>query len=394
MRGSKATGAVPQAARVIKRSLNLNKLGWSASLLLAAAEIAPGDETVTTIAYRLTAAVAALGFAALATSATADEISGAGATFPTPIYSKWAEAYKAKTGIAMNYQSIGSGGGIKQIKAKTVDFGASDMPLEKKDLDAAGLIQWPQIMGGVVAVVNVKGIKPGELKLTGPVLAQIYLGNIKNWNDKQIAALNKGVALPDLAIAPVYRSDGSGTTYNFTYYLADVSPDWKDKVGVNTSVEFPTGLGGKGNEGVSAFTSRTEGAIGYVEYAYAKQNKLAYTLISNKEGVFVSPEAKSFQAAAANADWKDAPGFRLILANQPGKDSWPMTAASFILFYKVQDKPDNGKKVLSFFDYAFKNGQQTAADLDYVPLPANVVSLIETTWKDDVKDSSGKAIWP
>ncbi len=324
----------------------------------------------------------------------ATEIAGAGATFPYPIYAKWAEAYKAKTGDDLNYQSIGSGGGIKQIKAKTVDFGASDMPLDAKDLDAAGLIQWPQIMGGVVPVVNIKGIAPGQLKLTGPVLAEIYLGTISNWNDKAIAGLNPGVKLPDLAIAPVYRSDGSGTTYNFTYYLADVSPEWKDKIGVNASVEFPSGIGGKGNEGVAAFTSRTEGAIGYVEYAYAKQNKLAYTLMQNKDGVFVEPNADSFQAAAANADWKDAPGFRLILANQPGKASWPMTAASFILVYKIQDKPANGKEVLSFFDYAFKNGQAQAAALDYVPMPASVVPLIEATWAQSIKDPAGKPLWP
>ncbi len=343
---------------------------------------------------KLTGMLAATAMALGSFPALADDISGAGATFPYPIYAKWAEAYKAKTNIGMNYQSIGSGGGIKQIKAKTVDFGASDMPLELKDLDAAGLTQWPQIMGGVVAVVNIKGIEPGSLKLTGPVLADIYLGKISNWNDKAIAALNPGLKLPDLAIAPVYRSDGSGTTFNFTYYLADVSPDWKSSIGVNASVQFPVGLGGKGNEGVSAFTSRTEGAIGYVEYAYAKQNKLAYTEMQNKDGVFVEPNAKSFQAAAANADWKDAPGFRLILANQPGKDSWPMTAASFILLYKTQDKPDTGKQVLKFFDYAFKSGPQAAMDLDYVPLPDNVVSLIETSWAANIKDAAGKPVWP
>ncbi len=343
---------------------------------------------------KLTGMLAATAMTLCSFPALADDISGAGATFPYPIYAKWAEAYKAKTNIGMNYQSIGSGGGIKQIKAKTVDFGASDMPLELKDLDAAGLTQWPQIMGGVVAVVNIKGIEPGSLKLTGPVLADIYLGKISNWNDKAIAALNPGLKLPDLAIAPVYRSDGSGTTFNFTYYLADVSPDWKSSIGVNASVQFPVGLGGKGNEGVSAFTSRTEGAIGYVEYAYAKQNKLAYTEMQNKDGVFVEPNAKSFQAAAANADWKDAPGFRLILANQPGKDSWPMTAASFILLYKTQDKPDTGKQVLKFFDYAFKSGSQAAMDLDYVPLPDNVVSLIETSWAANIKDAAGKPVWP
>jgi phosphate transport system substrate-binding protein len=328
-----------------------------------------------------------------AMGAQAADISGAGATFPYPIYAKWAEAYKAKSGVGMNYQSIGSGGGIKQITAKTVDFGATDMPLEAKDLDASGFAQWPMVMGGVVPVVNIKGIEPGKLKLTGKLLADIYLGKITNWNDKQIAEINKDVKLPDLAIAPVYRSDGSGTTFNFTYYLADVSPEWKDKVGVNTAVQFPTGLGGKGNEGVSAFTSRTDGAIGYVEYAYAKQNKLAYTLMTNKEGVVVEPNSKTFQAAAANADWAHAPGFRVILANQPGKDSWPMTAATFILMYKQQDKPEIAKESLKFFDYAFKNGQQSAADLDYVPMPDSVVKLIEETWAKDIK-ADGKPLWP
>ncbi|HLY56959.1 MAG TPA: phosphate ABC transporter substrate-binding protein PstS [Stellaceae bacterium] len=349
---------------------------------------------MTFIAKRLFGAAIVAAVAVAAAPSLAADISGAGATFPYPVYAKWAEAYKAKTGIGMNYQSIGSGGGIKQIQAKTVDFGASDKPLDPADLDKSGLIQWPQIMGGVVAVVNVKGIGPGQLKLTGPLLADIYLGKITKWNDKALTAINPGVKLPDLAIAPVYRSDGSGTTYNYTYYLAEVSPEWKDKVGVDTSVQFPTGLGGKGNEGVSAFTSQTDGAIGYVEYAYALQNKLAYTLMQNKDGVFVSPNSKSFQAAAANADWKSAPGFKLILANQPGKDSWPMTASSFILLHKVQDKPETGKAVLTFFDDAFKNGKAAADALDYVSLPDNVVSLIETTWKTNVKDSAGKPVWP
>jgi phosphate transport system substrate-binding protein len=342
---------------------------------------------------RLLGAFVAATLAATATAAFAD-ISGAGATFPYPVYAKWAEAYKAKTGIGMNYQSIGSGGGIKQIKAKTVDFGASDKPLDPKDLDDAGLIQWPQIMGGVVPVVNIKGIGPGQLKLTGPLLADIYLGKITSWDDKAIAAINAGVKLPKEAIAPVYRSDGSGTTFNFAYFLADVSPEWKDKVGADTSVQFPVGLGGKGNEGVSAFTAQTDGAIGYVEYAYALQNKLAYTLMQNKDGAFVAPTAKSFQAAAENADWKSAPGMKLILANQPGKDSWPMTAASFILLYKVQDNPANGKAVLNFFDDSFKTGQKAADELEYVPLPEKVVSLIEATWKSSVKDAAGKPVWP
>ena len=300
--------------------------------------------------------------------------------------------YKAKTGVGLNYQSIGSGGGIKQIKAKTVDFGASDKPLDPTELDAAGLIQWPMVMGGIVPVVNIQGIAPGQMKLNGKVLADIYLGNITSWNDPAIMALNPGLKLPDLAIAPVYRSDGSGTTFNYTYYLAEVSPDWKNKVGVNTSVQFPVGLGGKGNEGVSAFTSRTVGAIGYVEYAYALQNHLTYTLMQNKTGAYVAPSAASFQAAAANADWAHAPAFKLILANQPGAESWPMTAATFILFYKKQDKPDIGKQVLDFFDYAYKNGKPAAMSLDFVPMPDSVVNLVEATWAKDVTGDD-KPIW-
>ncbi len=346
-----------------------------------------------TIGFRLIGAAVAIAVS-VGSTALAGDIAGAGATFPYPVYAKWAEAYKAKTGIGMNYQSIGSGGGIKQIKAKTVDFGASDKPLDPKDLDEAGLIQWPQIMGGVVPVVNIKGVAPGQLKLTGKLLADIYLGTIAKWNDKAIVALNPDVKLPDEAIAPVYRSDGSGTTFNFAYYLSEVSPEWKDKVGADTSVQFPVGLGGKGNEGVSAFTAQTDGAIGYVEYAYALQNHLTHVKLQNKDGAFVEPSAASFQAAAANADWKAAPGFKLILANQPGKESWPMTAASFILFYKVQDNPANGKEVLTFFDDAFKNGKPAAESLDYVPLPDSVVSLIEATWKSSVKDAAGKPVWP
>jgi phosphate transport system substrate-binding protein len=326
-------------------------------------------------------------------AAHATDISGAGATFPYPIYAKWADAYKTKTGVGMNYQSIGSGGGIKQIEAKTVDFGASDKPLDPSDLDAHGLIQWPMVMGGIVPVVNLPGIKPGEIKLTGPLLASIYLGEVTNWNDSKIAALNPDVKLPDLAIAPVYRSDGSGTTYNFTYYLGQVSVEWAQKVGVNTSVEFPVGLGGKGNEGVSAFTSRTVGAIGYVEYAYAVQNNLTYTKMYNRDGKFVSPTAAAFQAAAANADWAHAPGFKLILANQPGAESWPMTAATFILFYKKQDKPDVAKTALQFFDYAYKNGKDLAASLAYVPMPDAVVNMVEDTWTKQVTGPNGP-IWP
>jgi phosphate transport system substrate-binding protein len=333
-----------------------------------------------------------VGTLALAGTARANDITGAGSSFAYPIIAKWADAYKASAKIDVNYQSIGSGGGIKQIKAKTVDFGATDKPLETSELDESGLTQFPFIMGGIVPVVNIKDVKPGQLKLTGTLLADIFLGKITNWNDKAIAELNKDVKLPDLAIAPVSRSDGSGTTYNFTYYLALLSPEWKEKVGVNTSVQFPVGLSGKGNEGVAAFTSRTDGAIGYVEYAYAKQSKMAYTLMSNKDGVFVEPSAKTFQAAAANADWAHAPGFVLILANQPGKDSWPMTASTWALVYKNQEKPETGKDMLKFFDTAFKTGQEAAASLDYVPMPENVVKLIEDSWSKEIK-ADGKALW-
>jgi phosphate transport system substrate-binding protein len=335
------------------------------------------------------AALAAL----LLSSAQAAEISGAGATFPYPIYAKWAEAFKAKTGVAMNYQSIGSGGGIKQIEAKTVDFGASDVPLTPEDLARNGLAQFPMIMGGIVPVVNLKGVEPGRLKLTGPVLADIFLGTIAKWNDKRIADLNAGLALPDQAIAVVHRSDGSGTTYNFADYLAKVSSDWQSKVGVNTALEWPAGLGGKGNEGVAALVSRTDGAIGYVEYAYALQNKMAYALVENKDKAFPRPGNASFQAAAANADWAAAPGFFLILTDQPGKQSWPIAATSFILMHRTQDKPESARQVLAFFDWSFKNGQTLAEGLDYVPFPDKVVSLIEERWKQEIKAADGKPVW-
>jgi phosphate transport system substrate-binding protein len=337
----------------------------------------------------LAAAVVALGISA---SAGAAEISGAGATFPYPVYAKWAEAYKAKTGTSMNYQSIGSGGGIKQITAKTVDFGASDMPLKPEDLAKDGLQQFPMVMGGVVLVVNLQGIQPGQLKLDGPSLAGIYLGQIAKWNDPAIAKLNPGVALPDKAIATVHRSDGSGTNFIFTHYLSSVDPEFKSKVGENTSVEFPGGLGGKGNEGVAALTSRTDGAIGYVEYAYALQNKMTYTQLRNRDGAFVSPESRTFQAAAANADWSKAPGFALLLTDQPGKESWPITGATFILMHKQQTKPDTGREVLNFFDWAYKNGGQLAEQLDYVPMPAAVTTAVEQSWKTIVAPD-GKPVW-
>ncbi|MGA3305899.1 MAG: phosphate ABC transporter substrate-binding protein PstS [Stellaceae bacterium] len=330
----------------------------------------------------LPAAIAAVLCAAIpfASPGRAAEISGAGATFPYPIYAKWAEAYKAKTGTAMNYQSIGSGGGIKQIEANTVDFGASDMPLKPDDLQQNGLTQFPAIMGGEVLVVNLPGIKPGEIKLTGQAIADIYLGKITKWNDPELVRLNPGVKLPNQDIAVVHRSDGSGTTFIFTNYLSKVSPEWKDKVGENTAVEWPTGLGGKGNEGVAALTMQTGGAIGYVEYAYALQNNLTFTKLINSQGGVLMPSAKTFQAAAANADWAHAPGFYLILTDQPGMESWPITGASFILMHTQQDKPDVAKQVLSFYSWAYKNGGKMAESLDYVPMPAAVVKTIQASW--------------
>ncbi|MBI1261316.1 MAG: phosphate ABC transporter substrate-binding protein PstS [Rhizobiales bacterium] len=326
----------------------------------------------------------------LSTAAQAGDISGAGATFPYPVYAKWAEAYKAETGVGMNYQSIGSGGGIKQIKAKTVDFGASDKPLTADELNEAGLMQFPMVMGAIVPVVNLPGIEPGQMKLTGKVLAEIYLGDIKKWNDPQIAALNKDLKLPDSAIAVVHRSDGSGTTFNFTYYLNAVDSDWS-KVGVDSAVEWPTGLGGKGNEGVSALVGQTENSIGYVEYAYALQNKLTYSDMINKDGEVVAPSLESIQAAASNADWANAPGYYLILADQPGAKSWPMTAATFILFYKTQDKPEVGKEVLNFFGWAYDKGDKMAEDLVYVPMPDSVVDMVKKSWSE-IKDTNGKPI--
>jgi phosphate transport system substrate-binding protein len=337
-------------------------------------------------------AAASIVGAALAASATAGEISGAGATFPYPIYAKWAEAYKAATGIGLNYQSIGSGGGIKQITAKTVDFGASDMPLKPDVLEKDALQQFPPVIGGEVLVVNIPGVAAGQMVLDGPAIANIYLGKIAKWNDPAIAKLNPGMSLPDLGIAVVHRSDGSGTTFIFTDYLSKVSPEWKDKVGEDTSVEWPTGLGGKGNEGVSALAARTSGAIGYVEYAYALQNKMVHTKLVNADGKTLEPSANVFQAAAANADWKTAPGFYLILTNQPGAESWPITGATFILMHKQQQKPDTAKQVLSFFDWAYRHGQDMASALDYIPMPPAVVQEVEDSWKTIV-GPDGKPVW-
>jgi phosphate transport system substrate-binding protein len=330
---------------------------------------------------------------AFAPAAAADN-SGAGATFPYPIYAKWADAYKKTTGIGLNYQSIGSGGGIKQIQNKTVTFGASDAPLKGTDLDKWGLAQFPAVMGGIVPVVNLEGIQPGDLTIDGPTLASIFLGEIKSWDDAAIVKLNPGVKLPKQAIAVVHRSDGSGTTFNFAYYLAEVSPAWKKNVGVATSVQWPVGIGAKGNEGVANNVANTKGSVGYVEYAYALQNKLTYTKMVNKAGKTVTPTSEAFQAAAANADWKSQPGYGVILANQPGEKSWPMTAATWILMYKKPKDVSASTEALKFFAWAFKNGGTMAEELDYVAMPAAVVQDIEKTWAAEIKDTNGRPIHP
>ncbi|WP_043005429.1 phosphate ABC transporter substrate-binding protein PstS [Comamonas testosteroni] len=317
------------------------------------------------------------------------EATGAGASFPAPLYSKWAADYHKATGVKINYQSVGSSAGVKQIDAKTVDFGASDAPLTDDELQKKGLLQFPTVIGGIVPVVNIKGVAPGQLKLSGQVLGDIYLGKITKWSDPAIVALNPGVALPDAAIAPVRRADGSGTTFGFTNYLSKVNAEWKDKVGEGTAVNWPTGAGGKGNEGVAAFVGRLPNSIGYVEYAYVKQNKLTYTQLQNKDGAFVSPDDDTFKAAAAGADW--AKSFYQILTNQPGKSAWPITSATFILMHKTQDKPAQAVTSLKFFEWAYKQGDKTAADLDYVPMPDSVKNVIYKSW-NDIKDTSGKVV--
>ena len=327
------------------------------------------------------------------TVAQAANITGAGATFPAPVYAKWAEAYKAQTGNSLNYQAIGSGGGIKQIQAKTVDFGASDKPLKPEDLAKNGLMQFPMVMGGVVPVMNLQGFKPGQIKLSGTQLADIYRGVIKRWNDPLLQLTNKGVALPNLPITVVHRSDGSGTTFLFTSYLAMKAPHWASDVGASDSVSWPTGVGGKGNDGVAAMVKQTPGAIGYVEYAYAKQNNLTYALMQNKAGHFVPPTAGNFAAAAAGADWSKAPGYYLLLLDQPGAASWPITGATFILVYKKQDNPAAGAEVLKFFDWAYKNGDAAAQQLDYVPMPATVKAMVRKTWSQQVTGANGKAVY-
>lgn len=329
----------------------------------------------------------------MATSAFAVDITGAGATFPYPIYAKWAESYNVKTGVKLNYQSIGSGGGIKQITNKTVDFGASDKPLTPEALEKAGLVQFPTVVGGVVPVVNIPGVASGELRLSGEVLANIFLKKITKWNDPAIKSLNPSLALPDSAITVVHRSDGSGTTFVFANYLSKVSKEWGTKVGADTSVAWPTGVGGKGNEGVAAYAQRIKGSIGYVEYAYAKENNLPSVTMQNSEGEFVKPSSESFQSAAKYAKWESAPGFYEILTNEPGKTTWPIAGATFILMHKSQDKPENAAEVLKFFDWAYTNGSLMAKGLDYVPMPDSVVKLIETSWKNNIKGKDGSVIW-
>lgn len=327
-----------------------------------------------------------LGFAG---AAGAQEITGAGATFPAPIYSKWAADYNKATGVKVNYQSIGSGGGIKQIDSKTVDFGASDMPQTDEVLKSKGQMQFPTVMGGVVPVINVKGIEPGQLKLTGQLLGDIFLGKVTRWNDPAIKALNPGLSLPDAAIAQVRRADGSGTTFIFTNYLSKVNAEWKSKVGEGTAVNWPVGAGGKGNEGVAAFVSRLPNSMGYVEYSYVKQNKMNYAVVQNAAGNYVKPEDDTFKAAAAGADW--AKSFYQILTNQPGKDAWPISGATFILMHTKQDKPASATEVLKFFSWAYKNGDKIAADLDYVPMPKPVIAAIEKSW-GEIKDTAGKPV--
>jgi len=328
----------------------------------------------------------------VAATAIAADITGAGATFPYPLYAKWAEAYKNETGIGVNYQSIGSGGGISQIKSKTIDFGASDMPLEPEELEKAGLVQFPTVIGGVIPVVNLEGVKPGEIKLSGRVLADIYLGKITKWNNPEIVNLNEGVKLPDKHISVVHRSDASGSTFTFSNYLSKVSPEWKQAVGTGVSVSWPAGMGGKGNEGVAAYIQNFSGSIGYVEYAYVLQNNMTYTMMQNREGQFVKPDAKNFQAAAADADWANSKDFYIVLTDQPGKDTWPISSATFILMHKVQKDPETAKRVLDFFTWAYQSGGKLANELGYIPMPASVVELIHKEWKAGINGPDGNPI--
>jgi phosphate transport system substrate-binding protein len=334
-------------------------------------------------------AVLVMAAVAMTSTANAQDVTGAGATFPAPVYAKWADAYNKATGAKVNYQSVGSGAGIKQITSKTVDFGASDMPLTDDDLTKSGLVQFPMVIGGVVPVVNIQGIKPGQIKLNGSQLGDIYLGKITKWNDPALVATNPGVPLPDAAISVVRRADGSGTSFIFTNFLSKTNAEWKAKVGEGTAVNWPTGAGGKGNEGVAAFVQRLPNAIGYVEFAYAKQNKMSHTLLQNAAGNYVAPDDENFKAAAAGADW--AKSFNQVLTNQPGKDAWPISGATFIMMHKVQDKPGQAASALKFFDWAFKNGDKMASELEYVPLPDTLKAIVRKQW-GEIKDGSGKVV--
>ena len=334
-----------------------------------------------------------IAFGAATLAAQAADITGAGASFPYPVYAKWAAKYQEVTGNRINYQSIGSGGGQQQIIAKTVDFGASDDPMKPADLEKNKLFQFPAIIGGTVPVVNIDGIKPGQVRLSGPLLADIFLGKVTKWNDPAIQQINPDVKLPSASIIVVHRSDGSGTTFGWTNYLSKVSPAWKEQVGEGKAVKWPTGQGGKGNEGVAAYVRQLKNSIGYVEYAYAKQNNLSWTQIQNSAGKFVQPSQGAFAAAAVNADWKSVPGMGVVLTNEPGADSWPVTSASFILLHLVQDQPAKGKEVLAFFDWAFKNGGDLAKSLDYVPMPAAVTGQITQLWASQIKGADGSAVW-
>jgi phosphate transport system substrate-binding protein len=327
--------------------------------------------------------------ATAASPALAQNVTGAGATFPAPLYAKWADAYQKATGARINYQSVGSGAGLRQIRGKTVDFGASDMPLTDDELAKDGLLQFPTVIGGVVPVVNIKGIQPGQIKLTGALLGDIYLGKIKRWNDPALVALNPGVPLPDAAISVVRRADGSGTSFIFTNYLSKVNPEWKSSVGEGTAVKWPTGAGGKGNEGVAAFVMRLPNSIGYLEYAYVKQNKMTFTLLQNREGAFVAPDDSSFKAAAAGADWRKT--FYQVLTDQPGKASWPLSGATFVMMHTLQSQPAQAAHVLRFFNWTFNSGDAMATELDYVPLPPDVKALVRKHW-EQIRDSSAKAI--
>jgi len=348
-------------------------------------------------ALKLGMALSAMVMSAAAGSALAAEvkqINGAGATFPYPVYSKWADAYQKQSGVRLNYQAIGSGGGIKQIVANTVDFGASDAPLTPEELEKDGLMQFPMVMGGVVPVVNLPGIKPGEIRLTSEELADIFMGKIKRWNDPQIAKTNPDVELPDKAIQVVHRSDGSGTTWIFSNYLSKVSPEWKSKIGTGKAVQWPTGVGGKGNPGVASYVQRIKGGIGYVEYAYALQNHMTHVTLRNRDGNFVEPSIETFQAAAAGADWENAPGFYMVLTNQPGEDSWPISGATFILLHKQQKDAATAQAVLTFFDWSYAHGDDMAVKLDYVPMPDSVVKLVQKAWHDQLSGPDGKPVWP